>query len=575
MPTERIQAQAIPQQQAEATAMDHEQTWPARERWFQHGFEHMPCGMVVMSLAPGRPNLYLAANDSFCQVAGYSWAELAGREFISDFHPDDQAGLDTAFQQVISGDCSSIQATSRIVRKDGETVCIRLTIATIQPAAGERYLTAFVEDITAAEQGAAEISQLRTELARSRRMKSLGHLLDGVAADFNNLLMVIGSYASLVHEEVSLAETAGSATRWRPVRSDIEQIQDAAERAKMLIKHLLAFARRESALAEDVDLGQVVSDASLLLAELLGEQIPIVIQATRGAWPVHAAPAILELMIADIAANARDAMPSGGQVTIGIQNVDTAGSDGIAHLKISQRDANELAVLLPGRYVLLRITDTGIGMDPAIAERAFEPFFTTKDHNESAGLGLAGVHGVAAQAGGRAWLESEPGRGTTVTVALPAAPGSGYDTASAGTTQASSTPGAGSVLVIDDNPQIREVVHRVLTSAGYGVTTAAGGQDALDLLDNPDITADLVLTDVVMPGITGNAFAAQLKARRPGLKILFMSGYERPHNASETWPGEGVQVIGKPFSRAALLATVSRLLGASSAGASSAGAGPE
>jgi PAS domain S-box-containing protein len=566
MAAERTQAGAIPEQRAGAAAADHDQSWPAREQWFQHGFEHMPCGMVVMSLAPGRPNLYLAANDSFCQLAGYSWAELAGREFLSDFHPDEQAGLDVAFQQVISGDSPSIQATSRMIRKDGEAVFVRLTAATIELAAGERYLSAFVEDVTAAEQGAAEMSQLRRELARSRRMKSLGHLLDGVAADFNNLLMVIGSYASLVHEEVSMAETAGSATRWRPVRSDIEQIQDAAERAKMLIKHLLAFARRESALTEDVDLGRVVSDASLLLGELLGEQIPVVVQAARGAWPVRAAPPMLELVIADIAANARDAMPAGGQFTIGIENVDTSGSDGIAHLEISRRDANELAVLLAGRYVLLRMTDTGTGMDPAIAERAFEPFFTTKDQNESAGLGLAAVHGVAAQAGGRAWLESEPGRGTTVTVALPAAPGSGYDTASTGTAQAVSAPGGGSVLVIDDNPQIREVVHRVLTSAGYGVTTAASGQDALDLLDDPDITADLVLTDVVMPGITGNAFTAQLRARRPGMKILFMSGYERPQDASETWPGEGLQVIGKPFSRAALLATVSRLLGTSPAG---------
>jgi PAS domain S-box-containing protein len=567
MAAERTQAQALPQQ-AGATAADSDQARPARERWFQHGFEHMPCGMVVMSLAPGRPNLYLAANDSFCQLAGYSWAELAGREFLSDFHPDEQADLDAAFQQVISGDSPSIHATSRIICKDGETVFVRLTIATIQPAAGERYLTAFVEDVTAAEQDAAEVSQVRRELARSRRMKSLGHLLDGVAADFNNLLMVIGSYASLVHEEVSMAEAAGGATRWRPVRSDIEQIQDAAERAKMLIKHLLAFARRESALAEDVDLGQVVSDAGLLLGELLGEQIPLIVQAApRDTWPVRAAPAILELMITDIAANARDAMPSGGQFTIGIENVDTSGSDGIAHLEISQRDANELAVLLPGRYVLLRMTDTGIGMDPAIAERAFEPFFTTKDQNESAGLGLSAVHGVAAQAGGRAWLESGPGHGTTVTVALPAAPGSGYDTASTGTARAVSAPGGGSVLVIDDNPQIREVVHRVLTSAGYDVTTAASGQDALDLLNDPHITADLVLTDVVMPGITGNVFAAQLRARRPGTKILFMSGYERPPDASETWPGEGLQVIGKPFSRAALLATVSRLLGASAAGA--------
>ena len=182
MAAERTQAEAIPEQQVRATARDHDQSWPARQSWFQHGFDHVPCGMVVLSLAPGHPSLYLAANDSFCRLAGYSWAELAGREFLGDFHPDEQAALDAVIQQVISGDCPSIQEPSRLIRKDGGTVAVRVTAATIQPASGERCLSAFVEDLTAAEQAAAEMSQLRHELARSRRMKSLGHLLDGLRA---------------------------------------------------------------------------------------------------------------------------------------------------------------------------------------------------------------------------------------------------------------------------------------------------------------------------------------------------------------------------------------------------------
>ena len=566
MATGRTQTGAIPKQQAAAGAATHGQPWSAPDQWFQHWFDHVPCGMVVTSLAAGCPNLYLAANDSFCRMAGYSWAELTGREFLGDFHPEEQPVLDAAIERVISGDGQAVRADSRMIRKDGQTLVVRLTCAAIQPPSGERYLSAFVEDVTAAEQAAAEISALRQELARSRRMESLGHLLDGIAHDFNNLLTVIGSYASLVHEEVSMAEAADSAVRWRPVRSDLEQIQDAAERAKMLIKHMLAFARRESTQVEDVDLGHLVSDASVLLGELLGDNIPLTVRPARGAWPVRTSLAMLEQVITDIAANARDAMPAGGQLTIGIENVDTSGSHAISHLEISQCDANELAELLPGRYVVLRITDTGTGMDPAIAERAFDPFFSTKDGSTSAGLGLTAVRGFATQAGGRAWLQSEPGRGTIVTVALPAAPGSGYDVAQAETAQARPAPGVGSVLVIDDNPQIREVVHRVLTSAGYRVTTAANGQDALALLDDPAVATDVVLTDVVMPGITGNAFALQLQAKRPGVKILFMSGYERPRDASETWPGENHPAIGKPFSRAALLATVSRLLGTGPAG---------
>jgi PAS domain S-box-containing protein len=559
--------QVVPKQEA---AADRDQAQPERERWFQYGFDHVPCGMVVTSLTPGHPNLCVAANDTFCQMTGYSWAELAGCEFLGIFHREEQATMEAAIQQVVSGAGPSIQVNSRLVGMDGETVWVCVTAAAIQPASGERYLSVFVEDITAAEQDAAEIYLLRAELARTRRVKSLGHLLNGIAHDFNNLLMVIGSYASLIHEEVSMAEAADSAARWRPVRSDVEQIQDAAGRAKMLIRHMLAFARRESGQAEDIDLWRLVNDASVLLDELLGEQIPLTIRPARDIWPVRADPAVLEQMITDIAANARDAMPSGGQLTIGIENVDTSASNAMAQVTISHNDANELAVLLPGRYVIMRITDTGTGMDPAIAERAFEPFFTTKDQSQSAGLGLTAVHGFAAQAGGRAWLQSEPGRGTIVTIALPAAPGSGYDVASADTTQAAAARWAGSVLVIDDDRQVRDVVHRVLTSAGYRVTTSASGQDALTLLNEPDVAADLVLTDVVMPGITGNAFAAQLRAQRPDVKILFMSGYERPQDASEIWPGEDLQVISKPFSRAALLATISQLLGTSTSGS-----GPE
>ena len=225
-------------------------------------------------MAAGRPNLYLAANDSFCQLAGYSWAELTGREFLGDFHPEEQAALDAAIQQIaVSGDCPSVCAKWRLIRKDGETDLRPRDRRRCPAASGERYLTAFFEDVSPAEQSAAEMSQLRHELARSHRAKSLGHLVDGIAHDFNNLLMVIESYASLVHEQVSIAEAADSATRWRPVRSDIEQIQDASERAKMLIRHMLAFARRASAPGRGRRSWAGGERRQPLLGGLLGEHI--------------------------------------------------------------------------------------------------------------------------------------------------------------------------------------------------------------------------------------------------------------------------------------------------------------
>ncbi|MGH3219474.1 MAG: ATP-binding protein, partial [Streptosporangiaceae bacterium] len=446
-------------------------------------------------------------------------------------------------------------------RKDGETVAVRLTGWAIQPESGDRYLTTYAQDITAASRAMDEVQQLGHELARSRRMESLGHLVGGLAHDFNNLLTVIASYASLVHEEISVAEAADSLTRWGPVRSDVEQIQGAADRARMLIKRMLAFARRERAQTEDVDLAQVISDTTVLLNEMLGEYIPVIVMPGTNVWPVRADSAMLEQVITNIAVNARDAMSTGGgQLTISTGNIDTM-SMASADLSVDQYDAAELAELLPGRYMALRISDTGCGMDPVIAQRAFEPFFTTKDANQSAGLGLTTVQRFAAEAGGKAWLESEAGTGTTVTVVLPAAQGAGWEVPGAG-----GTPGppahSGSVLVIDDEPQIREVVHRVLSSAGYQVTTAASGQDALVLLAKPGTAADLVLTDIVMPGITGAAFAAQVQVMRPGIQVLFMSGYERPDTVAHGWPDADVPVIGKPFSRASLLATVSQLLAA-------------
>ena len=543
-----------------AVAQDQGEALRVSWQRYECEFGRMPWGMMATSLTTDRPNLYLAANEAFCKLIGYSWTELAGRDFLGDLEPEEQATLDLLTQQMMSGDTDHFQADTRMIRKDGETVAVRLTGWAIQPESGDRYLTTYAEDITAASRATDEVLQLAHELARSRRMESLGHLVGGLAHDFNNLLTVIASYASLVHEEISVAEAADSLTRWGPVRSDVEQIQGAADRARMLIKRMLAFARREKAQSEDVDLAQVISDTTVLLNEMLGEHIPVIVQLGTNVWPVRADSAMVEQVITNIAVNARDAMQAGGQLTISTGNMDTM-SMASADLSVDQYDAAELGELLPGRYVALRISDTGCGMDPVIAQRAFEPFFTTKDANQSAGLGLTTVQRFAAEAGGKAWLESQAGTGTTVTVVLPAAQGAGWEVPGAG-----GTPGrpahSGSVLVIDDEPQIREVVHRVLSSAGYQVTTAASGQDALALLATPGTAADLVLTDIVMPGITGAAFAAQVQVMRPGVQVLFMSGYERPDSAAHGWPDADVPVIGKPFSRASLLATVSQLLAA-------------
>lgn len=522
----------------------------ASEQQLKREFGRVPTSWVMFSLAAGRCNPYLAANDAYGELTGYSLGELDGRDFLGDIHPEDQPALESLIQDAIAGVTSLIQTDVRLVRKDGEIIYCRLNGSAIRPPTGQRYLAAFIEDISAAQQARAEIRRLQRELQRSRRLASLGQLVGGISHDFSNMLTVIANYASLIRDELIVAEATESAARWGPVRWDVEQIEDSAERARRLIRHLLAFARREEAEPVLLDLGQTVSEVTGLLSEVLGEHVPVIARRGEGLWPVEADRAQLEQVIVNIALNARDAMPGGGQVTIETANIDVA--NGAA----DPQDAADLAELLPGCYVGLRITDTGAGMDVLTAEQAFEPFFTTKSGDEAAGLGLAAVRRFATQVGGKAWLRSEPGHGTTVTVMLPAATQAGP--APAGH-QGWAVEKTATVLVVDDNAALRNVAHRVLASAGYRVLTAADGQEALGFLRDPERPVGLVLTDIVMPGMTGEAFATQAHALRPGLPVLFMSGYDQ-HEAGGGWPGPETQVIAKPFTRAVLLARVTQAL---------------
>jgi PAS domain S-box-containing protein len=526
----------------------------AGEQQLRRALGCAPFGMVMVSLAGDRPGAYLAVDDTYGQLTGYSWRELAGACFLGDVHPEDQPALEALIQEVTSGQADRIRTGTRLVRKDGETICVELTGSAIQPPDGERYLAAFVEDRTATERARAEIGRLEHELLRSHRLESVGQLVGGVAHDFSNLLAVIGNFASLVHDEVSAAEATESATRWEPVRRDVEKIEGAADRARRLVKQLQAFARREEMQPVPVALDQLISDVTRLLGQVLGEHIRIVTWPGTGLWPVEVDPGLLEQAIISIAVNARDAMPAGGQLTIDAANIDTANVAADWRNAADRQNAVDLAGVLPGRYVELRISDNGAGMDAVTAGQAFEPFFTTKG-DQAAGLGLAAVHRFAARAGGTAWLRSEPGNGTAVTLLLPAAPGSSFGATGPGSARhAAGMQNAGTVLVVDDEPAIRDVVYRILTQAGHRVMTAAGQTQAIGILRNPAVPVDLLLTDVVMPGMTGEEFAAQVEAVRPGTSVLFMSGYEQPPAVA------GAQVLPKPFSRAALLAQVGRLL---------------
>jgi signal transduction histidine kinase len=392
-----------------------------------------------------------------------------------------------------------------------------------------------LEDHAAKEQlqAQAERERLENRLHQSRRLESLGMLAGGVAHDFNNLLGIIINFAGFVAEATADNEA---------VRADVAEILKAAEQAAQLTRQLLIFGRRDPVQLEALDLSVVVADVQNLLARSIGEHVQLVVRSAASLPPVHADRSQIEAVLINLAVNARDAMPSGGRLTIEL---------GVTHLE--HEDTSLLPPLSPGRYVRLSVSDTGVGMSPDVVARIFEPFFTTKPQGQGSGLGLATVHGVVAAAGGGLSVHSTPGAGTTICAFYPAAE------ELASPDPATAVPaGAGgrgeTILVVEDEPALLRVVTRILRHNDYSVLAAPNGTEALALAADHDF--DLLLTDAVMPGISGFELADQVRQTRPQASVLFMSGYS-PDLAR---PGRGLPVdtalVQKPFTEQVLLAAI-------------------
>ncbi len=394
-----------------------------------------------------------------------------------------------------------------------------------------------------------ERQRLSRQLEQVQRLESLGQLAGGVAHDFNNLLGVILNYAAFVHDELR----AEDGERWEMARADVEQIEQAARRATDLTHQLLAFARREVIHPEVISLNESVRSTRELLRRTLGEHIRLSAVLEDDLWPVLADPGQMEQILVNLAVNARDAMPGGGRLLIETANVD-----------VDESYASARPELEPGRYVRLRVSDDGGGMDTATLERAFEPFFTTKPKGEGTGLGLATIYGIVRQAGGRIRLYSEKGFGTTCTVMLPA---TSERAPAARVPEEPEQTGHGElVLVVEDEDGIREVARRVLERSDYQVLTAPDGPEALELVRDHDGPIDLPITDVIMPRMMGHELAGEIAALRPSTRIMFMSGYAQPLVGSSQGLPEGTILIEKPFTGRSLLAKVREALAAPAPG---------
>ena len=412
-------------------------------------------------------------------------------------------------------------------------------IATRQKA--EKAVKSLNDDLEQrVEQRTAELRSTEDQLLHAQKMEAVGRLAGGVAHDFNNMLSVIIGYANLMKDELPADS---------PQRADLEQIRAAGERAADLTRQLLAFSRKQVLQPVVLDLNEVVSQVSKMLKRLIGEDIRLVSILDPKLSRIKADPGQLEQIIMNLAINARDAMSQGGKLTIETGQTELDADYAAEHPDV-----------VPGNYVFLAVSDTGIGMDAATRARIFEPFFTTKGVGAGTGLGLPMVYGIVKQSGGSIWVYSEVGQGTTFKIYLPAIDAPATTKPVAPVAQQS---GAGAtVLLVEDEPGVRKVARRVLEEAGYKVLEADGAEPAFALFDQHADSIDMLLTDVVLPGKGGPAIAAELQSRRPGLKVLFMSGYTDNAIVHHGVLDPGIAFLEKPFRPAALLAKVREVLDA-------------
>jgi two-component system cell cycle sensor histidine kinase/response regulator CckA len=471
------------------------------------------------------------------EALGWAASEVMGKRLtdLGLIHPDDLPLFEEAQRGADASLHNFLPATVRYRHRNG-------TWRLVEGSARSLLDDPAVRGVVVNARDATEQRRLEEQLRQGQKLESIGRLAGGVAHDFNNLLTVILSCSAGIRE----AQAEG-----RPVDpEDVEQIQEAGERARDFTTQLLAFARKQVISPVPLDLNTVVRGSERLLRRVLGEDVELEVHAQDGLWLALCDPGQMEQLLLNLAANARDAMPRGGKLVIETRNavVDPG------HTAASPSS---------GQWVYLVVRDSGAGMSPEVQERLFEPFFTTKEIGKGTGLGLATVHGIVTQNGGRVLVESEPGQGTTFEIRFPrtredpgVAPGPAERAAPA------ATRGTETILVVEDDPRVRAVTVRALRGAGHRVVVAGSGAEALGILEGERGPLHMVVTDVVMPGMSGRALVDALRARRPGLRALFVSGYPQEVIARRGVLDSGIEFLAKPFTPATLVVRVRALLDA-------------
>lgn len=495
--------------------------------YFAELFESSPEAIVLLD----ENDRVLQANGEFTRMFGYTLDEAIGRPINELIAPADLRDEALAYTvNVARGNKVNVEAVR--VRKDGTPIHVSILGTPIKIPGEPTRVYGIYRDIT-------QRVQLEEKFRQAQKMEAVGRLAGGVAHDFNNLLTAISGHAQILLEDLPADD---------PARADIEEISRAADRAADLTRQLLAFSRKQMLRSQVLDPNALIGEIQKMLRRLIGEDIELITRLAPDLGAVRADPGQLEQVIMNLAVNARDAMPTGGRLLIETRNVE-----------LGEDDARRLAPLQPGPHVVLIISDTGAGMDESTRERIFEPFFTTKEKGKGTGLGLSTVYGIVQQSGGHIWVYSEPGQGTTFKIYLPrvdARP----EAAPAPSDADGAHNGREVVLLVEDEDAVRSLARRILEKRGYTVLTARTGPEALRIAERHDGPIHLILTDVVMPEMSGRELAERIAPTRPDARTLFMSGYTEDDVLRRGVLNEGAAFLEKPFTPSALAQKVREVL---------------
>jgi two-component system, cell cycle sensor histidine kinase and response regulator CckA len=471
----------------------------ASEIRYRRLFEAAQDGIVILDFATGR---VMDVNPFLTNLLGYSHAELVGKGLweigpVKDISASRLSFADLQTKGIIRYDDLPLET------RDGRRIAVEF-VSNVYTVDGIRVIQCNIRDITRRKHAEEALHRSEEQLQQASKLEAVGRLAGGVAHDFNNLLGVILGSSELLLDDLGAND---------PRRGYVEAITTASKRAASLTKQLLTFSRKHVSSPLVFDLNSIVRETGRMLPRVIGEHIEIAIVLSVEQAPVLADPTQVQQVLMNLAANARDALPEGGKLTIEVANYEV------------KQGGCEPADVTPGHYVMLTVSDTGAGMPPEIQSRAFDPFFTTKDLGEGTGLGLSTVYGIVKESGGSILLNSEPGKGTTFRIYLPRAKEKIIERAVASRVPDDSLRGSETIFLVEDQNELRGLTHKFLQGLGYRVLVAGLPGEAIQIAQQFTGKIDLLLTDVVLPGMNGRELARQLRLLYANMRVLCMSGF--------------------------------------------------